>query len=371
MVVAARDAEGQIRQRALNVRRTDYLTATFHLNTKGAPLTRSPSTSTPWHHSAAFGTCCGLLAALGYTAANICLRAVAHADPVWVSAVKSVPTVVLSIPLLILHARRGETVWPRRRGLLSLIVAALAGQLIGNVVFQWSLGIVGLALAVPVCLIAQIAGSALLGRLFLQESITPRMALGVLMLVTASSIFSFGAEDAYLSVTQALWTEAMPRWELALSVGAIGLSGLSYAWLGLVIRRGVTGSVPIASILFVVCVAGLISLGAISFWRIGWHGMKQTALADLGMMIAAGLCNFFAFYSLTKALQLTSLLYVNALGATQAMLAAIAGVALFHEASSTSLEIGVALSVVGILLMSRRRIPTRSSDEVDAARQAS
>ena len=54
-----------------------------------------------------------------------------------------------------------------------------------------------------------------------------------------------------------------------------------------------------------------------------------------------------------------------------AIVVAIAGVALFYEASSTSLEIGVALSVVGILLMSRRRIPTRSSDEVDAARQAS
>jgi uncharacterized membrane protein len=186
-----------------------------------------------------------LLAALGYTAANICLRAVSHCDPVWVSAVKSVPTVVLAAPLLLLRARRGQGVWPHRRALVSLILAALAGQLIGNVVFQWSLGIVGLALAVPVCLVAQIAGSAVLGRIFLQESITPRMAIGVVMLVAASTIFSFSAEDAYRSVTQALWTDAMPRWKLALSVGAVCLSGLSYAWLGLVIRRGPTPDVPI------------------------------------------------------------------------------------------------------------------------------
>jgi drug/metabolite transporter (DMT)-like permease len=296
-----------------------------------------------------------LLAALGYTAANICLRAVSHCDPVWVSAVKSVPTVVLAAPLLLLRARRGQGVWPHRRALVSLILAALAGQLIGNVVFQWSLGIVGLALAVPVCLVAQIAGSAVLGRIFLQESITPRMAIGVVMLVAASTIFSFSAEDAYRSVTQALWTDAMPRWKLALSVGAVCLSGLSYAWLGLVIRRGTTPDVPIASTLFIVCIAGMISLGILSPMRIGWAGIRQTAIEDLGMMILAGLCNFAAFYSLTKALQLTSLLYVNALGASQAMLAAIAGVALFQEAASRSLEIGIALSVVGILLMSRTR----------------
>ena len=181
------------------------------------------------------------------------------------------------------------------------------------------------------------------------------MAIGVVMLVAASTIFSFSAEDAYRSVTQALWTDAMPRWKLALSVGAVCLSGLSYAWLGLVIRRGTTPEVPIASTLFIVCIAGMISLGILSPMRIGWEGIRQTAIEDLGMMILAGLCNFAAFYSLTKALQLTSLLYVNALGASQAMLAAIAGVALFHEAASRSLEIGIALSVVGILMMSRTR----------------
>ena len=102
-------------------------------------------------------------------------------------------------------------------------------------------------------------------------------------------------------------------------------------------------------------IAGMISLGILSPMRIGWEGIRQMAIEDLGMMILAGLCNFAAFYSLTKALQLTSLLYVNALGASQAMLAAIAGVALFHEAASRSLEIGIALSVVGILMMSRTR----------------
>ena len=58
-----------------------------------------------------------------------------------------------------------------------------------------------------------------------------------------------------------------------------------------------------------------------------------------------------AFVSLTKSLQLTSVVYVNALNATQATLAALAGVLIFKEALSPWLAIGVGLTIGGLMLL--------------------
>ena len=68
-------------------------------------------------------------------------------------------------------------------------------------------------------------------------------------------------------------------------------------------------------------------------------------------MLAAGVCNTIAFVSLTKSLQLTSVVYVNALNATQATLAALTGVLIFREALSPWLALGVGLTIAGLLVL--------------------
>jgi len=314
-----------------------------------------PAKPHPFPGSLAWGTVCGLVAAVGYSAANGFLRAVAHCDPVWVSAVKSVPTVLLTLPFLVLRYRRRQPVFPEKRVLLALILAALAGQLFGNVIFQWSLGVVGLALSVPLSLVTQIGGSAILGRVFLHESLTRRMIVGVLLLFAATCVLSLGAEEASRAVIRQWTTDSLSGWQLGAGLAGVCLSGLAYASLGVVIRRGVTQTVSVSSTLFLVCVAGTVSLGALSPLRIGWQGMVGTSRHDLLQMLAAGLCNTVAFYALTKALQSTPVLYVNALGATQATLAAISGVLIFDEAPSITLAAGVVLSIAGILSMSSSR----------------
>jgi drug/metabolite transporter (DMT)-like permease len=65
-------------------------------------------------------------------------------------------------------------------------------------------------------------------------------------------------------------------------------------------------------------------------------------------MLAAGVCNTVGFTALTKSLQLTNVVYVNALNATQATLAALAGVLLFQEALSPWLAAGVLLTIAGL-----------------------
>jgi drug/metabolite transporter (DMT)-like permease len=327
-----------------------------------------PPASFPPH--AVWGTLCGLFSAVGYTAANACLRAVSDCDPIWVSAMKAIPTLVMVAPWIAVQACRGRKILPELHILWLLAMGALIGQLIGNVVFQWSLGVIGLALAVPLTLGTIILGGALLGRTLLHEPLTVRMLAAVITLIAAIAVLSLGAGDAHRSVAGQTARELADGWLVALGVAGAMLSGLAYSILGVVIRYGVKGRASLSITLFTVSLLGAVSLGGWSHWRIGWQGMWNTSPDDFVMMLAAGIFNAVAFLALTKALQLANLVYVNALNATQATMAAIAGVLIFHEAPSGELALGVVLTIAGLLMMKpgRRSQPQSAIQAVSASR---
>jgi drug/metabolite transporter (DMT)-like permease len=310
----------------------------------------------PFRNPVVLGTLCGLVSAVGYTAANICLRAVSDCDPIWVSCVKAFPTVVLVAPWLILRAHRGEHILPDARVLASLVLAGLLGQLMGNVLFQWSLGIVGIALTVPLTLGTMIVFGAVLGRVALREPVTPQAALSMVFLILAICSLSLGAGAAHRAVSHSGQSElaSSAAWLVVAGVAAAGSAGMAYAVLGVVIRYGVSGRASLSTTLFTVSLVGLLSLGGLSFLRIGATEMGNTDLHDLDIMLRAGICNALAFLALTKALQLTSVVYFNALNATQATMAAIAGVLLFGEPLSPALATGIALTIAGLLLVRSR-----------------
>jgi drug/metabolite transporter (DMT)-like permease len=100
-----------------------------------------------------------------------------------------------------------------------------------------------------------------------------------------------------------------------------------------------------------ICLVGTVGLGAASVQRIGWAGILATDRRDWAIMLVAGVFNCVAFFLLTKALQMTGLVHVNALNASQAAMAAVAGVLLFHEPLTWPLGSGIALTIIGLLLM--------------------
>jgi drug/metabolite transporter, DME family len=320
----------------------------------------NPSISLPrdhhsTHRAVLISTTCGLLSAIGYTFANVFLRTVAHCDPIWVSAMKAAPNVLLVGPWLLLLYLRGHRFLPEPRVLKRLILGALVAQMFGNVLFQWSLGVVGLAMAVPLCLGTIILGGAMLGRIFLNEPLTIRTLCSVGLLIGAISVLSLGAAEAQRSVSAGLEdvTPADSWWRLAAGVAAATVSGMAYAVLGVVIRYGVTGRATLSVTVFIVGVVGVISLGSLSLWKIGWQGILATSSDDLTVMLLAGLMNTAAFLALTRAFQLATVVYVNALNATQVAMAAVAGVLLFQEALSRELTLGILLTIAGLLLMKR------------------
>ena len=99
-------------------------------------------------HNFIVGTACAAAAALGYSAANTCLRAVTDCDAMWVACVKAWPTALLMGPWIAVQYVQGRARWTTPGVIALLVVGALIGQA-GNVFYQVSLEQVGLALATP------------------------------------------------------------------------------------------------------------------------------------------------------------------------------------------------------------------------------
>ena len=255
-------------------------------------------------------------------------------------------------PLLLYRFAHGVESVPPWRPLSALIAASLICQLLGNVVFQWSLGVVGMALTVPLALGTMIISGAVMGRIFLLEPVTLRMAISMHFLIAAIFVLSLGAGDASRSVSHGPVPPSF--WLVAAGVTAACLSGVAYALLGVVIRYSVTERMSIPMTMVTVTLTGLLALGVFSLARVGVAGMLATVPRDFWMMMLAGFFNAVAFLALTKSLQLIPVVYVNALNATQATMAAIAGVVIFAESSSSALWAGVAMTVMGLLMMQRR-----------------
>lgn len=329
------------------------------------------------------GTLWGFASAVGYTAANACLRAASHCDPIWVSTVKAFPTAALVAPLVLYRLARGHEQLPPWPKLRILIGTAVVCQLLGNVVFQWSLGIIGMALTVPLTLGMMIVGAAVMGRLFLYEPVTPAMALSMSLLVGSVFVLSWGARESTQAADAPLppgkvlpardATEAGraggERSEAAgldhsvaspssvamgmAGVAAACVAGLAYSLLGVVIRSVVTGSMSVAMSMVTVTATGVVALGSASLISPGLPVILETVPADLLVMLMAGLFNLVAFLSLTKSLQLIPVARVNALNASQAAMGALAGIVIFAEPSSWPLWLGLGMTVLGLLLMRR------------------
>lgn len=309
-----------------------------------------------------FGTLCGLASSILYTAANGFLRALTDCDPVWVSAVKTVPTALLMIPWMLHMHYRGHRAIPPLTVLGVVAVGGFVGQVCGNIPFQWALGIIGVALTVPLNLGGMIVFGTILGRVFLHEPVTFRTVAAMAVLLVSVFVLFLGAENAHDAVRGSAGGEEAAQsfphyWELALGVAAACLCGLAYAVLNTINRYYVTRGHSLPGLLCVVSLVGMLTLGSISLGRIGLEGMAATTPRSLGLMLLAGLCNAAAFVTLTKSLQLTSLVFVNALNATQATMAALMGVFFFQEPPSPWLLTGVGLTIVGLLLMRKRRPP--------------
>ncbi len=299
---------------------------------------------------ATVGVVCGLASALLYSATNVCLRQVVHVDAVLVSVFKALPTLLLVCPMVLHLKRRGHRLFTSGQDIAWLIATAFIVQIFGNVAFQWSLGVLGLAISVPLVLCTMLVGAAFIGRLVLEEPVGRQKTLAIAILILASIALSYGAERTG-GVAGPVETHGS---EVLLALAGNIAAGLAYAWLGTMMRRSMQRGMPLASTLFVLSSVGTCLLTAWSLAQAGLPAMLSTPVADLSTMLAAGILNALAFFAMAKSLQHVTVLYVQMLNASQAALAAILGWLLFHEIISHSIGLGLLLTAIGLVVAGLR-----------------
>jgi drug/metabolite transporter, DME family len=300
---------------------------------------------------AALGTVCCVLAAVFYTVSSICMRQVSSldCDPSWAVCIKESVAVLVIGPFLIYRAIRGLKVLPPGKILFILILAGLVDQLLGNLGWQWSVGVVGLAVTVPATFGAMITGGAVFGWFFLREKVTPRSMAAIGLLVVSLILLSLGAESAGKTVG----VQAADTLLVAQAVLVAGVAGAAFSLLSIAIRHTMNAETQQSTLMFIITGIGVITLGPISVHRQGLEIFASTSWEQLAWMSTAGVFNLLGFIGLTKGLHLTTVVHANSLNASQVAMAALAGMFIFHEPPNFWLLLGVGLTVIGIFLIDK------------------
>jgi drug/metabolite transporter (DMT)-like permease len=286
----------------------------------------------------------GLAATLGYSFASAFLRQAAHDPPIWVSTIKAACTAMIFVPWLIALAAKREKILPPWRVIWMLVAVSLFVQICGNVFYQVALAQIGIALAVPVTLGAMVFSGAVLGRVLMNEPLSPKIALGLGILIAAISLLSVGAKHASGVITSG---QSSPLAWLWGALAAI-FSGFAYAVLGLGVRQSTQHQIPLATPIVFVSVIGTVALGLLSLLLEGVPRIQAISQVSWMAMIAAGLLNGVAFLALAKALKILPVVYVNAINTLQMVASAFLGLLWFSEPWTHWHLVGLVLSIAGL-----------------------
>jgi len=253
----------------------------------------------------------------------------------------------------------------------ALIGIGLVTQL-GGVAYQWSIGVIGLAIANPLQMGVMLAGSAVLGFLLLGEKASRRCIAAIVLITSAVILLSLGAEEGNSAIVTTGQTAEEPRapttqpnmvaheslkpahrvlWPL-LGVAAGVFCGLAFAVLTVGVRKAVTGATsPEATVFFISC-AGTVFLGPWSAQRLTLDGILATAPRDLLAMLAFGGFNLAAFFLFAKGLQLITVVRANIINNGLATaFSVLAGILIFAEPASGALILGMILLLIGIIMI--------------------
>ncbi len=329
------------------------------LNPNLRPLSPPPLFPNPENRTAVSGTACCLISALAYTAANICMRQLTalRCDPILAVFGRELVTAVAAAPWLFYRVFRGRTSLPGKDALIRLVLAGLLIQVVGNVVNQWALGVVGLAVTVCVVFGATIASGALLGRLFLAEKVSYRSMASIALLLASLTLLGIGAEAAGPAIGADGHASSPLR--LLAGVAAAALAGATFAVLNIVIRHSVTRATSPLVIAFLVPMVGALSLGPSALFRLGLQPLYDASWQQLAMMAVAGAFNLVAFTAVILGLQRINVVHANMISASQVAMAAVAGMLIFSEPPNGWLLSGIVLTMAGILAIDR---PAESVD---------
>lgn len=327
---------------------------------------------TATHPGIPVGIACGLVSAVFYTLANIALRQSVSVDAFFVAAMKSVPTLFFLTPYLLAIKASGRPIVNHPHLVPRFIAVSLIGQVAGNGSFQLALGSIGLAASVPITLGSLLIGSAIIGRWILGETVRRRTAIAIAILLIAVLILTQSGEPVeFDSVADGGLATEIPDQSAVDLVAPVGwdrligamyaiVSGLSFALFSSTMRLSMKQGMQSATAMWISGAVGTFALLSIVAARSGLDTLAGVPGTIWFSMLMAGVFNFVAFVAITTAMRVLPIVAVHLLNASQVAMAATAGVILFGERLTLTLIAGIALTLVGLIVLAAKR-PTAAT----------
>ena len=299
--------------------------------------------------SSTFGLLCCMISASAYSGANIAMKQLSDlgTNDCWATAGRETMTVLIVGPYLLWQTVRNRDYWPSWKIISLLIVMGLGTQLIGNLGYQFSLGVIGLSLTIPIIFASMLVTTALTSVIFLREKISLRAFCAICLLGLAIGVLQFGTGEP--ATDESLATSKTSLASLAFLASC--LAGAIYGAMNVTIRHAMTQGTHKPGVLVIITGIATVTLFPYLMVQNGTAVIAQTSGEQWLLILASGLCNLVGFYFLNKGLELTTAVHVNVTTSSQVAIAAIAGLFIFGEQMTIYLAIGTALTVLGVILI--------------------
>lgn len=320
------------------------------------------------------GMLLGLTSAVAYSATNLALRQLSDSSEdlgwdIWVSAMKAVPTLLVSLVLLVLRGTGKGPLYPSFKIIGALFIAALVMQFGGNLCFQIALGNIGLAISVPFVFALIIFSGAFFGRIFVGDTVSVKTLISIAIMTGSVIMLSYAASQQDSSDVVAenqqvnsttdgssigSNTEPGPSRSVKFGIFMAIVSGLSYGVNGIVIRSLGQKKLTIPSMTVVYSSVGFICLGSLGYSLLGFERIQSIPIADWVIMLVAGSLNAIAFFAITNALKRLDISRVNVINASQNAMCALGAFLVFAEPMSALTVTGILLSIIGLVVLDRK-----------------
>lgn len=337
------------------------------------------------------GMLLGLTSAVGYSATNLALRQLSDTSEdlgwdIWVSAMKAIPTLVVSVILLLLRGTGKGPLYPSWKVVGVLLIAALVMQFGGNLCFQIALGNIGLAISVPFVFALIIFSGAFFGRLFVGDTVSEKTVIAIGIMTVSVIMLSYAASqqeavdrldstevaaDVSVDTSQPAASQQMvdipkkasinpadlptvPTTYVQFGILMAVVSGLSYGVNGIVIRGLAQNHLTVPAMTIIYSTTGFTCLSLLGFSLLGVERIREIGAYDWFMMLVAGSLNALAFFSITNALKRLDISRVNVINASQNAMCAIGAFLVFAEPMSALTVAGILLSIIGLGVLDRK-----------------
>lgn len=299
--------------------------------------------------------------ALLYVLCYICMRQLAETrvNPFVIVGIREGITALGGAAVFAFLLARKKADLPKMKYVLAFLCSSIALQLVGNIVQQKSLEVIGMGISTATCWTGQLLWTPIFGWFLLREKLTLRLACSLTLAFAALLFLTAGAQMQ--SGTPTLESAGTGLHSLAvIYVFLTVLAGFLMATSNCVVRWMNQGGVsPFFAVMFLPGVGGVFLLG----WELAAHGTASfytLSSSDYFYTVLAGLTNMTAFIALTFSLRYLDAVRVCVIMISQLALAPTAGYLLFGEKMNGLILAGIALVVTGILVSTgEKKLPDK------------